>query len=367
MPLSRSGRLGVVLFFGALLGSTAFAYAQPVEESSDNSVTNVVIVPIERGERETATTQSHQPDPEAPAPLPPASTDVGFDPLAISATGDVVFDREYLPVFNGRGFDHAFEGVGDLFLRDDLTIVNLECTPSTLGDPVEKAFVFRCPVSALAVARQFGVDVVNLANNHSQDFGTAALLDGVLQSRLAGLSPVGVGSDVEAATKPALFEVGGRTVAVLGMGGVIPGAHWLARADHPGMASGDDLEQMIASVAAASKVADFVFVTIHWGEEGVTEPRADDRERVRAMIAAGADAIFGHHPHRLGELELVDGVPVFWTLGNFIWPRLSDASANTAVARLEIDEAGKVTACLLPAFIEINGQPRLTGPTDCSP
>jgi hypothetical protein len=83
------------------------------------------------------------------------------------------------------------------------------------------------------------------------------------------------------------------------------------------------------------------------------------------MIEAGADAIFGHHPHRLGVLERVEGVPVFWTLGNFIWPRLSDASATTGVARLEISASGEVDACLLPAFISRNGQPELTGPLDC--
>lgn len=356
----------MVLFFGALLGSTAFAYARPIEEPPESSVTTAVLVPVARQTPLPAATVAAVPGQVEPSLAQQPLRD-GFDPLVISATGDVVFDRDYLPVFKDRGFDHAFEGVADIFLNDDLTIVNLECAPSTLGEPQEKDFVFRCPVSALPVARQFGIDVVNLANNHSQDYGADALLDGVLQTRLAGLSPIGVGADIDAATSPALFEVGGRTVAVLGMGGVIPGSHWLAGANHPGMANGDDTEQMVASVAAASEVADFVLVTIHWGEEGVAEPRADDRERVRAMIAAGADAIFGHHPHRLGELEWVDGVPVFWTLGNFIWPRFSDASATTAIARLEIDEAGTVTACLVPAFIEVSGQPRLTGPTDCSP
>jgi hypothetical protein len=97
------------------------------------------------------------------------------------------------------------------------------------------------------------------------------------------------------------------------------------------MASGDDVDQMAAAVEAASASADVVVVTIHWGVEGVAEPDAEDRARAEAMIAAGADVIFGHHPHRLGELEFVDGVPVFWTLGNFVWPRLSDAGATTAV------------------------------------
>ena len=122
---------------------------------------------------------------------------------------------------------------------------------------------------------------------------------------------------------------------------------------------------MTAAIRAAHEIADLVFVTIHWGVEGESVPRADDRDRAVAMIDAGADAIFGHHPHRLGELEIVDGVPVYWTLGNFIWPRLSDASATSGVARLEIRADGSMDACLLPAFIERSGQPSLTGPRSC--
>jgi poly-gamma-glutamate synthesis protein (capsule biosynthesis protein) len=131
------------------------------------------------------------------------------------------------------------------------------------------------------------------------------------------------------------------------------------------MASGDDIEQMTAAVRAAAEVADFVAVSIHWGWELETEPRLDDRERAAAMIEAGADMIFGHHPHRLGSLEFIDGKPVFWTLGNFVWPRLSDAGATTAVGRVVISPDGTLDACLIPAFIETSGQPVLTGEPSC--
>ncbi|NIS34998.1 MAG: CapA family protein, partial [Actinobacteria bacterium] len=51
--------------------------------------------------------------------------------------------------------------------------------------------------------------------------------------RAAGIAPVGVGPDLAAAITPALFEVRGWTVAVLGMGGVVPGPSWLATEDRP--------------------------------------------------------------------------------------------------------------------------------------
>lgn len=366
MQTSRWASATAVIVGGLLLGSFAFEAVDIGNAESGEPAdveTTVAIQKIQTTTSLVASSETAAPAPTSttePEPSEPLKQD-----LVIHAVGDVALDPDYIIDFRTRGYAYAFDQLGGLFEDDDVTVINLECSPSTLGVPLEKSFTFRCPPSALTVARAAGVDVVNLANNHSQDFGTTAMLDGVLQARLAGLAPVGVGADLDAATAPAILEVGGWKIAVLGMGGVVPGPGWLATDDRPGMASGDDIEQMTSSVRAAAANADFVFVTVHWGVEGESVPRADDRARAEAMVEAGADAIFGHHPHRIGELELVDGVPVYWTLGNFIWPRLSDASATTGVARIEISRDGEVRACLLPAFIERGGQPALTGPRSC--
>ena len=370
MRNSLRARAAPVIVGGLLLGSFVFGAVDIGTAESDDSagIDTTTTIPI------TETTRSLTPatQPDASATTAPSTSEpLQAEPeperrdLVIHAVGDVALDPDYIVGFRDLGYEYAFEQLDGLFRADDLTVINLECAPSTLGAALDKTFVFRCPPSALAVARANGVDVANLANNHSQDFGVTALLDGLMQSRLAGLQPVGVGADVFGATNPAVVDVGGWRIAVLGMGGVVPGESWLATEDRPGMASGDDIEQMTAAVRAADDLADLVFVTIHWGVEGEANPRADDRARALAMIEAGADAIFGHHPHRLGELEFVDGVPVYWTLGNFIWPRLSDESATSGIARLEIGADGGIEACLLPAFIERSGQPTLTGARTC--
>lgn len=358
-------RRGIAVGTGVFLGALAFFGSGSLADGPDAAVS-----PTTAPTSTTTSIVSRSTVPPPPSTTTvPAATGTTVEEkgtLVVHGTGDVNFDPAYIPRLASEGHDSAFDGLGGLFVDDDLTIVNLECTPSLLGEPLDKEFVFRCATTALGVMTRNGVDVVNLANNHSQDHGAGAMLDGALQARLAGLTPVGVGATVSSATEPAIFEVNGWRIAVLGMGGVVPGAGWLAAEDRPGMASGDDIDQMTSAVASAARQADLVFVSIHWGVEGESEPRPDDVERARAMIAAGADAIFGHHPHRLGGLDLIDGRPVFWTLGNFVWPRLSDASATTGVARVEIAPDGEIVACLLPAFIERSGQPVLTGAIDCS-
>ncbi len=117
---------------------------------------------------------------------------------------------------------------------------------------------------------------------------------------------------------------------------------------------------MTAAVSAADEWADWVVVTVHWGKELDREPRPDDVERTQAMIDAGADVIFGHHAHRLQPFEIVGERPVFWGLGNFVWPNFSGAGSETGVGRVVISPTGEISGCLVPAVIESSGHPVLT-------
>jgi poly-gamma-glutamate synthesis protein (capsule biosynthesis protein) len=298
------------------------------------------------------------------APISTTTTRPEPGALVIHGVGDVNLDTSYIPALAERGFDWAWSGLDGLFLDDDLTLVNLECTPSPLGSPEPKEFTFRCPGGFGEMAAA-GVELANLANNHSQDFGKEALIDGRLRLLEAGINTVGAGRNVRQASGYFPYLIEGWKVAVVGFGGVQPHAGWLATEDRAGMADGDDIEAMTAAVERAEAWADWVVVTVHWGVELDLAPRPDDIERAQAMIAAGADVIFGHHPHRLQPLEVIDGVPVAWSLGNFVWPSFSAAGSATAVARVEISPAGEVRSCLIPATIESPGHPVLTGEPGC--
>lgn len=297
------------------------------------------------------------------APAPSTSTARGR--LVVHGTGDVNLDPSYVPALAARGYGHAWSGLGGLFEGDDLTVVNLECPVSDRGAIVPKEFNFRCDPAALPAAQAAGVDVANLANNHSGDYGPAALLDSVDRLRGSGIAPVGVGADVAAANTPAIVERNGWRIAVLGFGGVVPAADWLAGPRRPGMASGDDITAMTAAVRAAAAQADLVFVTIHWGVELDSRPRADDVARAHALIDAGADGIFGHHAHRLQPLDVHGGRPIAWGLGNFVWPTLSDAGSRSAVAEFVVEPDGTVRGCLLPVRITSPGHPELIGARSC--
>ena len=75
------------------------------------------------------------------------------DRLVIHATGDVMTSPGFIPPFRTGDFTTAWTGVDGIFLRDDLTIVNLECDPSDRGTLLsDKPYSFRCPPEWFASA-----------------------------------------------------------------------------------------------------------------------------------------------------------------------------------------------------------------------
>ena len=300
------------------------------------------------------------PSPAAPASIAPSpKPEEKRGTLVIHGTGDVNLDPNYISTYRSQGYGYAWSGLRRIFEKDDLTVINLECAVTNQGSAQAKEFTFQGDPKALPAARKAGVEVANLGNNHSQDFGKEAMLDTIANLDDAKIAHVGAGKDARAANEPAIFNVKGWKVAVLGFGGVVPTGDWIATNDSAGMADGDSISSMVRAVQRADRQADVVIVAIHWGVELDTQPRQEDVERAEAMIDAGADAIFGHHAHRLQPMEVYKGRPVFYGLGNFVWPNTSVEGATTAVAEVTVKPNGEVKGKMLPAFIEAPGHPVL--------
>jgi poly-gamma-glutamate capsule biosynthesis protein CapA/YwtB (metallophosphatase superfamily) len=71
--------------------------------------------------------------------------------------------------------------------------------------------------------------------------------------------------------------------------------------------------------------------------------------------------IFGSHSHRLQPFEMYRGRPIFYSLGNFIWPNSSAIGATTGVAEVRLNARGTFEAKLPPASITAPGAPVLAG------
>lgn len=279
--------------------------------------------------------------------------------LVIHATGDVSLDPSQIRAFRTHGYGWAWSGLDDLFRNDDLTLVNLECPATDVVEPVSKAFTIRCDPDALPEARDAGVDVVSQANNHAFDEGPSGLVDSLSAIRTAGLVPVGAGADREEALRAPIFQTGGWRVAILGVDQVVDPPEEVAGTDEPGTAVGHDFAMAIRAVREAAASSDLVMVMIHWGIELDAHPRAYQVKQAHRLIDAGADVILGAHAHRLQPMEIYRGRPIYYCLGNFVWPRLTLEQRTTAVAEITVGSSGTFRARLLPAEIVSPGHPVL--------
>jgi poly-gamma-glutamate capsule biosynthesis protein CapA/YwtB (metallophosphatase superfamily) len=292
----------------------------------------------------------------AVAPMPIADQ-AARKTLVIHATGDVSLDPSQIPAFRTRGYGWAWSGLGGLFDQDDLTMVNLECPATDIVDPEPKVFTFRCDPQALPAARLAGVDVVSQANNHAYDQGPVGLVDSLDAIHSAGIASVGAGANESEALRAARFESHGWTVAVVGIDQVLDPRHQVAGPNKPGTAAGHDFRLALRAVREAAASSDLVFVMIHWGVELEVRPRAYQVRQAHRMIDVGADVIVGSHPHILQPMETYRDRPIFYSLGNLVWPRVSEEASATAVAEVIVAPDGTIEARMLPAEIVSDGHP----------
>jgi len=116
-----------------------------------------------------------------------------------------------------------------------------------------------------------------------------------------------------------------------------------------------DLHKVQSIINSLKNETDWITVNIHWGEE--YDQNADKIQQAIAhqLIDAGADAIVGHHPHVVQEVETYKGKPIFYSLGNFVFDQyfLDEAQEGLAVS---LDILGdKINYSLYPLRL-LNGR-----------
>jgi poly-gamma-glutamate capsule biosynthesis protein CapA/YwtB (metallophosphatase superfamily) len=111
----------------------------------------------------------------------------------------------------------------------------------------------------------------------------------------------------------------------------------------------DDVEEILKQIDEADRQADWVVASLH-GHEGKAGGLNDrivpnfHETFAHACVDAGADVFMGHGSHLLRGIEIYDGTPIFYSLGNFVMQ-------NETVTRLptEIYERYDLDAGASPA------------------
>jgi len=224
--------------------------------------------------------------------------------------------------------DTVLTFVGDVFPKDPVdvrvafggrVVANLEAplTERTEGYPGK--INLRADAKNLVATFEPPPVAVSLANNHVMDFKEGGYLDTTEALDALGIMHFGAGDPGNSFHNPAMVEVGGMRVALLGYAHIssTPVFH---TDEHSGAARLELAEVTREIEACRSRGAHRVVVMAHWGHEQVALPPPECVVLGRAIIDAGADLVIGHHAHCIQSFERYAGKHVFYGLGNCIFP-----------------------------------------------
>lgn len=196
--------------------------------------------------------------------------------------------------------------------------VNLEGA-LTSETPVARKVLFNHS-SILPALTRMGVAVADIGNNHICDLDNG-VADTVRDCAAAGIACLGAGATTEAASRPVRLVEEGREIVLLSWGWHVIGCRG-AKEKMAGvnlLRPGDVLRQ--AASARASYPNARLICQFHWNFEMELYPQPAHRQLAFSLIEAGADAVIGHHPHRVGGFERYEGKPIVYSLGNWWVPQ----------------------------------------------
>ena len=301
-------------------------------------------------------------NPVSNTPLPP----VGDDEIELVATGDIMLARTVEERMNQYGPLYPFQAVYPLLQSADIAVGNLETPFTVRGRPADKRFIFRAHPEHISVLRTAGFDVLSLANNHVLDFPPDSMDDTLAALEDLGIATVGAGRGEAAAHRPAVLEVKGTKVAFL----AFAAPRWR---NSPEVPTATDVawaepEPVRSAVAQARQEADLIIVILHMGTEYETQANQQQRAVAHAAVEAGAALVIGHHPHVMQDAEVYQGVPIVYSLGNFVFDMdVIERTRDTAILRAVLARDGVRSVDLYLARIVGDAQPRLRVAEDGSP
>lgn len=226
------------------------------------------------------------------------------DKIVINFTGDVMLGRDVERRLEGKDPSLLFSNLTFLKGEGIYTVGNFESAiPKIHIKTPNNTFRFSVASSTLPGLKQAGFTHFSLANNHTFDYGQPGFA-----STLSSMAE----ADITAFGHPSIVATS--SVVVIPGTGVMVGV--LAIHTLYGDPSSEELDTAFGVLDAQS---DFKVAYIHWGDEYTSFPNNRQRALAKNLADRGIDLIIGHHPHVVQNIELVEGVPVLYSLGNLVF------------------------------------------------
>ena len=241
------------------------------------------------------------------------------------------------------------DSIIELFEKVDYRIVNQEA-PITADIPCNKILKTGPHLRTLEKItipffKQLGVDLATLANNHILDYGGKGISDTFKALRNNKIDFVGAGNNTDEASKHFTIEKEGLKIAVINFAE----NEWASATDESSGSNPMNIIENAHQIKEAKRKVDFVFVVVHGGHEYYNLPSPRMQKQYRFYAEQGADIVIGHHTHCISGNEVYNGVPIYYSLGNFLFTKKSTYKDWYIGLIVEVElQNGKLSTCLHP-------------------
>jgi len=260
--------------------------------------------------------------------------------FSLIITGDLVINQLYAN-------SNISQEVIDLFKKSDINIVNLEA-PVTYS---ERQILKTGPhlkadkKNTLDVLRSLKIDIVTLANNHLLDYGAEGVKDTLSFCKENKIETVGAGLNLKEASTTLFLKTSVGRIAIVNFAE----NEWASATEDTAGCHPMDIIENASKIKEAKSNADYVFVIIHGGHEYYNLPSPRMQGLYRFYAAQGADIVIGHHTHCINGNEEYNGIPIYYSLGNFIFTKPSSYEDWYTGLALEVNICnGKLSTKLHP-------------------
>jgi poly-gamma-glutamate synthesis protein (capsule biosynthesis protein) len=218
----------------------------------------------------------------------------------------------------------------------DISIVNIEF-PITSSDNqyIKVGMTAKARPSTLRALQSAHFNIATVGNNHSYDYKEEGILDTINNCKKYGLETIGTGIDYSSSRRILYKDIKRKKIAFLNFAE----NEFSTSNDYRGGANPLDIIENVKDIRRANELADYVIVIIHGGPDFSHYPNPSMVKQNRFYAEEGASAIICHHTHWVSGYERHNGVPIFYSLGNFIYPIKNEIERNeTLVLELLLKE-----------------------------
>ena len=240
------------------------------------------------------------------------------DLITIGLAGDVMLGRLVNEEINKHGYAYPWGDMIDELRTNDLNLVNLETTLTKSNKQVIKVFNFKADPNKVKTLKEGNIGAVNLANNHILDFSSEGLKETIDVLDKAHIQHVGAGPNAAAAKEPAIIEIKGSKIGIIGYTDNEP--TWKAGAHKAGTnyILVGQIDQVKTDIKNLRDKVDLLILSIHWGPNMREEPNRRFVDFAHELINAGVDIIHGHSAHVIQGIEIYKNKVILYDTGDFV-------------------------------------------------